>query len=127
NRYRFEGREGVKRYVTHVHAWAAELTIEVKRVHAGQQVAVAEWVLRAVQARPIPGRVPVATGQRFELAGLTLIELREGRIARAADYLDVLGFVLALGARVELPGGVVLPATAAPPGPAKPGEPSASP
>ncbi|MBM4093897.1 MAG: hypothetical protein FJ276_31500 [Planctomycetes bacterium] len=65
--------------------------------------------MRGVQDRPIPGRVPVATNRPFELKGVTVVELRDGRIARAADYIDVLGFVVQLGSRIELPGGVVIP------------------
>jgi len=108
NGERFQGRDGVRRYVEHVHRWAGEIQITISAVHSGPAVAVAEWIMRGVQDRPIPGRVPVATNHPFELKGVTLIELRDGRIARAADYIDVLGFVLQLGARVELPGGAVI-------------------
>jgi steroid delta-isomerase-like uncharacterized protein len=109
NTQRFEGREGVRRYIKHVHAWAGHIEIEVTAVHGGEKAALAEWIMRGVQDRPIPGRVPVATNRRFELKGATLVELREGKIARAADYLDVLGLVVQLGGRVELPGGAVIP------------------
>lgn len=109
NGERFEGLDGVRRYIGHVHSWAGQVQITIAAVHSGPDVAVAEWVMRGVQDRPIPGRVPVATNRAFELKGATLIELREGRIARAADYMDVLGFVVQLGGRVELPGGVAIP------------------
>lgn len=109
NGERFEGLEGVRRYVEHVHAWAGQVEITISAVHAGPDAAFAEWIMRGVQDRPIPGRVLVATNRPFELKGSTLIELRDGRIARAVDYIDVLGFVVQLGARVELPGGVVIP------------------
>lgn len=115
NGERFVGRDGVRRYVEHVHLWAGEIQIAISAVQSSADVAVAEWILRGVQNRPIPGRVPVATNRSFVLKGLTLVELRDGRIARAADYMDVLGFsrvflgfVLQLGARVELPGGAVI-------------------
>lgn len=109
NGQRFEGREGVRRYIRHVHAWASQINIKVTRVHGSANTAVAEWVMSGVQDRPIPGRVPVATKRTFELKGVTLIEVRDGRITRAADYMDVLGFILQLGGRVELPGGIVIP------------------
>jgi len=109
NGEQFRGPDGVARYIRHVHAWASGIEIEVLRLHAGPDFAVAEWRMRGVQDRPIGGRVPVATGRRFELNGLTLVEVRDGRIHRAADYIDVLGFVLQLGARVTLPGGATLP------------------
>ena len=109
NAERFEGLDGVRRYVGHVHSWASQVEITVTAVHGGTHVAVAEWLMRGVQDRPIPGRIPVATNRPFELMGATVVELRDGRIVRAADYLDVLGFVLQLGSRVELPGGVLIP------------------
>jgi ketosteroid isomerase-like protein len=109
NGERFEGLDGIRRYVGHVHSWAAQVDITISKVHSGPDFAIAEWRMRGVQDRPIPGRVPVATNRPFELKGATLIELRDGRIARAADYIDVLGFVVQLGGRVELPGGVVIP------------------
>jgi hypothetical protein len=37
-----------------------------------------------------------------------MIEVADGMIVRAADYIDTLGFVLKLGATLELPGGVRL-------------------
>lgn len=109
NGTRFEGRAGIRRYIEHVHAWAGQVSIDVTAVHHGHDAALAEWVMRGVQDRPIPGRVPVATQRGFALRGATLVQLRDGRIRRAADYIDVLGFVLQLGSRVELPGGVVIP------------------
>lgn len=109
NGERFEGFDGVRRYVGHVHSWASQVQITVVAVHSGPDAAVAEWVMRGVQDRPIPGRIPEATNRPFELKGVTLVELQDGRIARAADYLDVLGFVVQLGSRVELPGGAVIP------------------
>jgi len=109
NGEQYRGRAGVAGYIGHVHAWASDISIEVLRLHAGPGFAVAEWRMRGVQDRPIGGRIPVATHRRFELKGLTLVEARDGRIHRAADYIDVLGFVLQLGAHVTLPGGATLP------------------
>lgn len=102
------GRLAVGRYVRHVHSWASRIQISVDAVYGNPDAAVAEWTLDGVQDRPIRGRVPVATGRPFRLRGATVVVTRNGRIARAADYIDVLGFVLDLGARVELPGGGVM-------------------
>ena len=116
NAQRFEGPEGVRQYIGHVHAWASDIEIEITSLRGDAHTAIAEWVMFGMQDRPIPGRVPIATRRPFRLQGVTLVELRDGRIARAADYLDVLGFVVQLGGRVELPGGVVIKSDeAAPP------------
>lgn len=108
NGQRYEGLAGVRQYIGHVHSWAKDVRITISSVHSGRNAAFAEWVMRGVQDRPISGHVLVATNRPFELRGATLVELRDGRISRAADYLDVLGFVVQLGARVELPGGVII-------------------
>jgi len=106
---RYTGRDQVAGYVAHVHAWAGQVRLEVTAVHDAHPAAVAEWTMRGVQDRPIPGRIPVSTGRAFTLRGATVVQLApDGRIARAADYIDVLSFVLQLGARVELPGGVTV-------------------
>lgn len=98
------GHEEIAGYVQHVHAWASEIEIELTAVHAGPTSAAAEWIMSAIQDRPIPGRVPVATNRRIELRGLTLVECEDGRIRRAADYIDVASFVMQLGGRLVLPG-----------------------
>jgi ketosteroid isomerase-like protein len=108
NGERFEGPEGFARYVGHVHGWARDVRMVLERVTAGGRHALFEWKMKAVQDRPVGDRVLVATNREVEIRGATLVEVRDGRIVRAADDLDALGFVLSLGGRVELPGGKVL-------------------
>jgi steroid delta-isomerase-like uncharacterized protein len=108
NQAQYHGLEEIAGYVEHVHTWATGVTMGVTAVHASDSGAVAEWVFSAIQHRPIPGQVPVATEREVVLNGVTIIEMDRGRIRRAADYIDVLPLVLQLGGRAELPGGVVL-------------------
>jgi hypothetical protein len=88
-----------------VHRRASDVRIDIRAVHGAGSFAVVEWVMHAVQDRPIGRRVPVATNRAIALHGATLVEVHRGRITRAADSLDVLGFLLQLGATVTLPGG----------------------
>jgi ketosteroid isomerase-like protein len=53
-------------------------------------------------------QVPVGTGREIVLNGVTVIEIRDGRIIRAADYTDAGALMLQLGGRIELPGGGVV-------------------
>ncbi|MGE0352141.1 MAG: nuclear transport factor 2 family protein [Gemmatimonadales bacterium] len=108
NGMRLGGREAVRAYIDQVHAWADNVSITIDTVTSGPTAATIEWTMHAVQDRPIPGRVPVATNRTVTLRGATIVEVADGRIVRAADYLDTLGFLLQLGAKVELPGGVTL-------------------
>lgn len=108
NRRVLNGLVAAKSYVSHVHTWASEVQIETTRVRSSEYSAFAEWTMTAVQSSPIPGQVMVATNRSIEIHGLTAIEIEDGKIVRAVDYLDALGFVLQLGATVELPGGTIL-------------------
>jgi ketosteroid isomerase-like protein len=98
NQMQYRGLEEIAGYVQHVHGWATGVTMGVTDLH----------VSSAVQERPIPGQVPVATGREVVLNGVTIIEMDGGRIRRAADYIDVLPLILQLGGRAELPGGSVI-------------------
>jgi steroid delta-isomerase-like uncharacterized protein len=108
NQTQYRGLEEIAGYVQHIHTWATGVTMGVTDVHVSESGAVAEWVFSAIQAGPIPGQVPIATGREVVLNGVTIVEMDGGRIRRAADYIDVLPLVLQLGGRAELPGGVVM-------------------
>lgn len=108
NQATYQGIEEIVGYVTEVHSWASGVFMNVTRVHAGENGAVAEWVFSAVQDRPMGDRVPVSTGLEVVLNGVTIIELERGRIVRAADYIDTAPLFLQLGGRIELPGGRTL-------------------
>lgn len=107
NGYDFKGIGGISQYIGHVHSWARDVRMEVVRYHAGDSSASAEWVMHAIQDRPIGGRITEATNKKITLPGLTLLETRDGKIHRLADYIDVATFVLQLGASIQLPGGFV--------------------
>jgi hypothetical protein len=106
--YTFKGLDEIGGYVKHVSSFAKDLKIEVLSIKPSAKFAVIEWIMSGIQDRPIPGRINKATNESFTLRGTTIIEMEKGMITKATDYMDVLGFVLQLGARVELPGGTLL-------------------
>ncbi len=108
NQTQYQGIEEIVGYLTHVSDWADAVNVGVTDVHASEDGAVVEWTFSGIQAAPIGTRVPVATGREVVLQGVTVLEIEGGRVARAADYLDVLTFVIQLGAEVHMPGGSVL-------------------
>ena len=108
NQHTYEGPQEIVGYLTGAHVWGDDIYMNIGRVHTAEGSAVGEWVFSAVQSRPMGDRVPVATGREVVLNGVTIIELRDGRIIRAADYTDTAPLMLQLGGRIELPGGVVI-------------------
>jgi steroid delta-isomerase-like uncharacterized protein len=108
NQLQYQGIQEIVGYVQHVRDWADGLSIDVSEVHASEEGATVEWVFSATQSRPIGNRVPVATGREVVLNGVTILEIENGRIHRAADYIDALALVLQLGGEVHMPGGGVM-------------------
>lgn len=104
----YRGLDEITAYVEHVHGWASDVSIEVTGIHGDARSAAAEWRMRAVQSAPIPGRVPVTTGARIDIRGVTVVETEGGLIRRAADHIDIAPLVLQLGGSISLPGGIEL-------------------
>jgi steroid delta-isomerase-like uncharacterized protein len=104
----YRGILEIVRYATSVHTWAEDVYLNAGRVHASESGAVVEWLFAGVQARPMADFAPVVTGREVVLNGVTVLEIEDGRIRRAADYMDTAPLALQLGARIELPGGRVI-------------------
>ena len=106
--HQYRGLEEIAGYVTGSTRWATAVSVDIIGVHVSDSMAVAEWVFTGIQDRAVPGFLPVVTGREVVLNGVTLIEMEDGRIRRAADYVDALPLVLQVGAEVHMPGGGVL-------------------
>lgn len=108
NQATYEGLEEIVGYITGVHEWGDDIYMSAGIVHGSESGAVAEWAFSAVQRRPLGNLVTEGTGREVVLNGVTIIEILDGRIIRAADYMDTAPLMLQLGARIELPSGTVL-------------------
>ena len=108
NQQQYRGMEEIAGYVAGGTRWATAVSMDVMSVHVSDSVAVAEWVFTGIQDRPIRSLLPMVTGREVVLNGVTIIEMEDGRIRRAADYVDVLPLVLQLGGEVHMPGGGII-------------------
>jgi uncharacterized protein (TIGR02246 family) len=108
NQHTYQGVQEIAGYVTALHDWADDVYFNVGDVHVTREGAVVEWVFSAVQARPIGSDVTVATGREVTVNGVTIIQIEDGLIVRAADYMDTQPLMLQLGGRLEMPGGSVI-------------------
>lgn len=107
----YQGLNQISTYVKSLSSWATSLSVTVDQVHVSETGATVEWTLDAVQGRPIPGRISIATGNHVHVNGVTILEISKHRITRAADCMDDLGFMLQLGGDMHMPGGMVLKGT----------------
>ncbi|HSG46490.1 MAG TPA: nuclear transport factor 2 family protein [Longimicrobiales bacterium] len=111
NQLQHRGLPEIADFIQGLHRWASGVFLDVVRVHAAGDRAVAEWVLDGVQSAPYPGVADSATFRRFRLEGVTVVEVERGLVVRVADYADMVPLILELGGSVTLPSGevVVLP------------------
>jgi len=108
NQQQYRGLEEIAGYIAGGTRWATAVSMDVMSVRVSDSLAVAEWVFTGIQDRPIRSFVPVVTRREVVLNGVTILEIEDGRIRRAADYTDALALALQLGGEVSMPGGVVL-------------------
>lgn len=108
NNSTFPGITGINKYVGHIHSWATDVKMIVRKINTTDNMGYVEWTLKAKHTSPIEGIVPIATNKDITLNGVTLLEFKDGKIEQASDYMDVLGFVMQLGSKLELPGGNVI-------------------
>lgn len=104
----FSGVQEINKYISHIHSWASDIKMTTRNIKVSDEMGFIEWTLTAKQTKPIKGRIPVATNNNITLNGVSLIEVKNGKIEKASDYMDVLGFVIQLGSKIELPGGMVI-------------------
>jgi hypothetical protein len=104
----YQGLREIAGYVKSIQSWADDISMTVNAVHASETGATVEWTLSAVQVRPIPGRISMATGNQVQINGVTILQVSQHLITRAANYMDDLGLMLQLGGEVHMPGGMVL-------------------
>ncbi|MEJ2538879.1 MAG: nuclear transport factor 2 family protein [Gemmatimonadota bacterium] len=106
--FEYRGLPEIADHLGWIHGWATGVFMDVVEVHGGRETASAEWVLEGIQSSPIPGQLDTVTRRRFQLRGITVVEVERGAVSRAVDYLDMVPFLLDLGAEIRLPGGAVI-------------------
>jgi len=93
-----QGRERVRALVESVFVDIADFKME-----AGSAIGLGDWAATewTMTGRFVHSTVPglAATGRSFAVRGATILELRDGRIRRNSDYLDVPSFLRQTGAR----------------------------
>jgi steroid delta-isomerase-like uncharacterized protein len=84
-----QGKRALRDFATAVFGAFANLRFEPRSrfVAADGKRGAIEWVWRGRQTKDLPGLL--ATNRPFEVRGSTIVELRDGKIARSSDYWDL--------------------------------------
>jgi hypothetical protein len=108
NSREYQGLQEISGYVGSIRSWADGIVMSINEMQVWNTGVVIEWSLSAVQNRPIPGLVSTATGHEVVVNGVTVLEIANHKVIRAADYMDDLTMMLQLGGEMHMPGGAVL-------------------
>jgi steroid delta-isomerase-like uncharacterized protein len=92
-----QGSQELRKFATGVFDAFADLTFELKSrfVSADGRRGALEWLWRGRQTEDLPG-LP-ATGKPFEVRGASVVEFRDGKISRNADYWDLTTYLRQVG------------------------------
>jgi hypothetical protein len=105
---RYRDLPEIAEFMEGFHSPDGSVFLEVIAYHSGDGMAAAEWVLDGTRLSPSLTSPDSVFLSWFRVDGVTLIELEDGLIVRAADYGDPTSLVLAEGGIVVLPGGDTL-------------------
>lgn len=92
---RFKGPESIVEWVRSTHRWAPDIELRLLNVVAQHDVIAVEWMMEGTQTGEWPE--VRTTGKRFSVAGLSILELKDGRIAKGRDYWDQYDLMRQLG------------------------------
>ena len=92
-----QGSEELRKFATGTFDAFADLNFELKArfVSADGRRGALEWLWRGRQTKDLPG-LP-ATGKPFEVRGASVLEFRDGKISRTADYWDLTTYLRQVG------------------------------
>ncbi len=91
----YRGKDGVRAYVKACYAAIPDFKIEATLVFVSGDRAALEWVMSGTQSgvtTDFPG-----TGKSFKMRGCSIVELKDGKILRNADYWDMATFLRQIG------------------------------
>ncbi len=89
------GKEAIKQLLRAAYAWAPDFRVAMKSLVIGDDTAATEWVSEGIQTGPV-GDLP-ASGNSFQLRGVSILTFRDGKIAKVTDYYDMASFLRQLG------------------------------
>lgn len=92
------GKERVGSLIKSVFADLADFRMDVTSAFGAGDWGATEWTMTGTFVHStVPGLA--ATGRSFSVRGATILQLRDGKIRRNSDYLDVPSFLRQTGAK----------------------------
>jgi len=95
------GKKEINDFLKVTFVWSPDLKFELKSFFSAGGRTATEWVMTGTHAGELPG-IP-ATGKSFSVRGVSIAELREGKVSRNTDYYNLASFLQQVGLLPEAP------------------------
>lgn len=82
----YEGKEGIAAFANKTPPPVPDQKFELMKMFCTDDWAVMEWFVTGTFQDDLPGMK--ATGKRFKFKGISVLEIRDGKIYRVRDYWD---------------------------------------
>ena len=83
------------------------MTVEPKEKFFGKDWAIVEWIWSGTQTGDIEGVIE-ATGKKFSIRGVSVLEFQDGLIKRHSDYYNAGRLLYQLGVKFVFPSGKII-------------------
>jgi len=96
------GRDAVKAYLEELVTWAPDLQMTVRNHHVTGRWAVVEWKWSGTLHGDFSTELNIS-GKSFSVPGVSILQLRGGRVVRCTSYHDATAMLHQLEGRVIFP------------------------
>lgn len=88
-------KKEIKEFIEETFAWSPDVKFEIKSAFSSVDWICSEWLMTGTHMGDVPG-LP-ATGKRFSIRGVSVTELRKGKISRNSAYWNMFSFLQQVG------------------------------
>ena len=92
---RYQGKEALKAYFEGTVAWSSDFKIQMHHNISSGEWLAGEWTMSGTHTGDVPGMK--ATGKQYSIQGASIMEFRDGKLRRHADYWSLLTFMQQVG------------------------------
>jgi steroid delta-isomerase-like uncharacterized protein len=95
---RMDGRSAVREFMGAMETvFSSDYRLDFSRALVDGDSFAAEWTMSGTNDGADPQRGLPATGHRFEIPGVSIGRLRDGKIAENKDYYNLAGYLMQVG------------------------------